>query len=417
MEELGKPTGRSRDAAPKLTDVASELVEKHGSRILRIARRYSDSSADADDAYQRALEKILTKAPTDDIERLIGWAMTVVRNEALMIRRRERSRKTMSLEDGAPIVGSDVDGPGELVLEREQLDHGREALGRMHPDQARCLLLRADGLGYPEICEITGFSYPKVNRCLTEGRKAFSKQVSAIATGSECERLLPELSRLADGAVDPKSRLELRKHLKHCGCCRATVREFRAAPRRVAAAFPIGMAALDRSRELFGRLGDSLGSAFVGMQQRMTGMSTGTHSGMEMAFAKKAALVTITSATIVTGGVGVRHVVIESTNDRGPIDTQVVEKSLPTDFIKQADNSPEGHIDESSESKSRPPRDARAADAAGPDRLIEDPASDTASPSGASVQDPEDIYAPPDIETFDGPASSGSPRVPADLAP
>lgn len=38
-----------------------------------------------------------------------------------------------------------------------------------------------------------------MNRCLTEGRKAFLARVAGIEAGSECERLAPLLSKLVDG--------------------------------------------------------------------------------------------------------------------------------------------------------------------------------------------------------------------------
>ncbi|MBJ7347193.1 MAG: sigma-70 family RNA polymerase sigma factor, partial [Thermoleophilaceae bacterium] len=64
------------------------FVERHGGQLIATARRYSGNSVDAEDAYQRALEKLLTKAPSvDSEEELIAWMCVVTRNEALMIQR------------------------------------------------------------------------------------------------------------------------------------------------------------------------------------------------------------------------------------------------------------------------------------------------------------------------------------------
>jgi len=41
-------------------------------------------------------------------------------------------------------------------------------------------VLRAQGLSYREICNATGFTYTKVNRCLTEGRQALSGRLAGI---------------------------------------------------------------------------------------------------------------------------------------------------------------------------------------------------------------------------------------------
>jgi anti-sigma factor RsiW len=77
-----------------------------------------------------------------------------------------------------------------------------------------------------------------VNRCLTEGRRAFVERLAGIEAGSECERLMPLVSALADGEASAEDLATLRPHLKTCLACRARLREFRAAPKRVAALLP-----------------------------------------------------------------------------------------------------------------------------------------------------------------------------------
>ena len=79
----------------ELDRVATDLVVKYGSLILQDATRYSVNSSDAEDAYQRSLEILLTKAPTTDPAQLVPWLRTVVRNEALAI---AKSRHNMSVE-------------------------------------------------------------------------------------------------------------------------------------------------------------------------------------------------------------------------------------------------------------------------------------------------------------------------------
>ena len=70
---------------------AVETYVRHEAILRRTARRYSLCADDADDALQRALEILLTKAPSDDPRELIRWTQTVVKHEALAVRRdRER---------------------------------------------------------------------------------------------------------------------------------------------------------------------------------------------------------------------------------------------------------------------------------------------------------------------------------------
>lgn len=108
----------------------------------------------------------------------------------------------------------------------------------LKPQEIRCLLLKAEGLSYQEICEVTGWTYTKVNRCLTEGRRAFLARVARIESGAECERLAPLISKVADGEASPDEMRTVRPHLKSCLACKATLREYRATPSRVAGLVP-----------------------------------------------------------------------------------------------------------------------------------------------------------------------------------
>ena len=80
------------------------MLAKHERALRRTARRYSICAADADDAFQRALEILLVKAPAGEARELVRWMQTVTKHEALAIRRsRER-------QIGAPPPGAGSDG-------------------------------------------------------------------------------------------------------------------------------------------------------------------------------------------------------------------------------------------------------------------------------------------------------------------
>jgi hypothetical protein len=108
----------------------------------------------------------------------------------------------------------------------------------LKPQEIRCLLLKAEGLSYREICTATGWSYTKVNRSLTEGRRSFLKRVAHIESGVECDRLAPLISKVADGEAGAAEMRLVRPHLKNCLACKATLREYRATPSRLAGLVP-----------------------------------------------------------------------------------------------------------------------------------------------------------------------------------
>ena len=101
-------------------------------------------------------------------------------------------------------------------------------------------MLKAQGLSYREIGESLGWTYTKVNRCITEGRARFLKVYAEIEAGDECERFAPTLAALAAGTATADALLELRPHIRNCPACRATVRGLHASRLgRLAALWPV----------------------------------------------------------------------------------------------------------------------------------------------------------------------------------
>ncbi len=163
---------------------------------------------------------------------------------------------------------------------------------QLKPQEVRALVLRAEGYSYKQIQELTGWTYTKVNRCLTEGRKAFLARVAGIEAGSECERLAPLLSRLADGEADADDLAVLRPHIRTCLSCRAALREYRSAPATAAAVVPAAAFALP-GRPAFLEAPARLLEGIAGWTQK-------AHTAVEMASAQKVAAVA--ASTAVLGG-------------------------------------------------------------------------------------------------------------------
>ncbi len=197
-------------------DLVVSVVQQHADSLLRTARRYTACAADAEDAYQRALEIFVKNAGRLEADGAHRWLHVVVRNEALAVR---RGRSTLvGVEDEAALDALDDARHVASVEERsERLDDlGRaaEALQRLKPQEVTALWLKAEGLSYEEIAERQGWTYTKVNRCLTEGRRAFLRRYAGIEAGEECERWASVLSAVADGEATPRQLLEARPHLR-----------------------------------------------------------------------------------------------------------------------------------------------------------------------------------------------------------
>jgi RNA polymerase sigma factor (sigma-70 family) len=258
---------QGEDAARKRAAV--ETYARHERTLRRQARRYSLCADDADDALQRALEILLRKAPTTDPRELIRWTQTVVKHEALAVRR-ERER----LLGGPPpaAAGEEVDwvalipaegaGPAKRAERHEAIARSREALQALKPQELRALGLLAEGYSYREIGEITGFSQTKINRCLAEGRERFRSFLARSEDGRRCEEMGPRLSAFCDGEINPAEGAELREHLRACPHCRATLRAYRAVPAAAAVlapTLPLHRSLFERAHELAVGFGSRFG--------------------------------------------------------------------------------------------------------------------------------------------------------------
>jgi RNA polymerase sigma factor (sigma-70 family) len=147
---------------------ASDLIDSHDRVFRRTARRYSICADDAEDAYQRALEILLTKAPPIEGDALVRWMQTVTKREALAVRRQRerllgsgRSAGPESDEERDPLelIASDAPGPNDRAASRERVVRSGEALQALKPQEVRVLTLKAQGYSYAEIGEITGWTY------------------------------------------------------------------------------------------------------------------------------------------------------------------------------------------------------------------------------------------------------------------
>ncbi len=284
---------------------AIETYVRHEETLRRTARRFSLCEDDADDALQRAFEVLLEKAPSEDPRELVRWTQTVVRHEALAVRRdRERilggpaaMPAEPGREDWTALIPSDAAGPAERAEQAEAVARSREALRSLKPQELRALTLRAEGYSYAEIGAITGYSNSKINRCLAEGRERFRRFLAGSEAGERCAAMGPLISAFCDGEAGPKEAAALREHLRACPSCRGTLRAYRAAPRAAAAlapTLPLGRSLADRAHEALAGLAARFGP---GGDSTVGGLaSTGGSRGAGVAALAKIAAICVGTA-------------------------------------------------------------------------------------------------------------------------
>src|SRR5688500_2524976 len=101
--------------APERRSQALALLARHEPSMRRVARRVSTCAEAADDAFQRAVLSLLTKAPDLTPKRLAAWMWVVTRREALAVRRaRERLLAPAPPDVFSAAAGIPCDAPGPV---------------------------------------------------------------------------------------------------------------------------------------------------------------------------------------------------------------------------------------------------------------------------------------------------------------
>ncbi|HEX7291649.1 MAG TPA: sigma-70 family RNA polymerase sigma factor [Conexibacter sp.] len=288
-------------------DATLRLVQAHAGELLRFARRFSHCADDAHDAYQRALEILIRRMRTDPPASTLSWLRTVIRHEALTIRaEREQLVGRVELDLDRHEDRALLD-PAERAVGHERVRHTAEALRRLKPQEVTALVLRAEGLSYAEIGARMQWTYTKVNRCVTEGRRALLERLGAIESGAECARWLPQLSALADGEASAADLAQLRPHLRGCSACRATLRELHAVPARVALLVPPALVGVTATHGVDDGLAGHAGLGLHALLDRAALLVGRLQGAFETLPGAKVAAVAASTAALAGGGVALEH--------------------------------------------------------------------------------------------------------------
>jgi RNA polymerase sigma factor (sigma-70 family) len=315
------------------------LIGAHAESLLRVARRHSLCADDAQDAYQRGLEILLRHARRLDPDRAAGWLHTVVKHEAMAVRRSRQRLLGGGELDADALECRTTPSPEERVASFEHVARSAEALQRLKPQEVQAMWLKAAGNSYQQICETTGWTYTKVNRCLAEGRKSFLQRYAGIESGAECDRWAGVLSAMVDGEASAADLVDVRPHLRNCPACRATVRELRRASVPLAAVFPAaGLVLADGTVEqaggLLGRLAEWV---LTSAHERAIGSVMRAQAVLDTATAGKMAAVAASAAALAGGGAAAMH---DATNAATPMPRAAAVKRAPAEHGRLSPRAP-----------------------------------------------------------------------------
>ncbi len=113
--------------------------------------------------------------PATEAPPLAWLTLTLKRRCWALYRLQRRGWQQRSERDGErcadeEMLGGPTRHPDDLLDLAEEVVATRSHLAALKRDERRALSLLALGYSYREICELTGWTYTKVNRCIAEGR-------------------------------------------------------------------------------------------------------------------------------------------------------------------------------------------------------------------------------------------------------
>ena len=288
-----------------------DVVHRHADELLRVAQAHSLCADDAHDAYQRSLEHFLRNGRRLRRETAERWLFTVVKREAQAVRRARCELVGAEDFDFDRLEARGDASPEDHALAADAVARSAEALRSLKPQEVRALWLRAGGSSYAEIQAATGWSYTKVNRCLTEGRRAFFARCAELEAGAQCERWRGVLAALAGGEAKAEDLAALRPHLRRCAACQATLRALHASGASVATVLPPGLVGLGAAEghggaerlEAAGRWLTRAYEAVAGpVQERAAAGALKWQAAVEAAAGGKVAAVAASTVALAGGG-------------------------------------------------------------------------------------------------------------------
>lgn len=154
------------------------LYRENRFRLLAIAKRNSACPEDAEEALQDAFVLFVNRFDSSSGAPPLAWITLTLKRRCWALYRNRR-REWSGAGRGGEVSGTRLETPEgrraephELAELHEQSAVRRCRLARLKPDERTALIYRGLGYSYREICSMTGWTYTKVNRCITEGRAA-----------------------------------------------------------------------------------------------------------------------------------------------------------------------------------------------------------------------------------------------------
>jgi RNA polymerase sigma-70 factor (ECF subfamily) len=161
---------RPQRTGDALQEQVSRLFEESREDVYRYLLTLGLHPPQAQEAVQEVFLRLYaTLRKGEDIQSPRGWIFRVAHNLGLKIRARQQTEQPFDAELGARLearYAAGQDTPETELIERERMVRFHGAVQELSEQQRRCLLLRMEGLRYPEIGASLGISASAVGEFL-----------------------------------------------------------------------------------------------------------------------------------------------------------------------------------------------------------------------------------------------------------
>ncbi len=167
--------------------LAADLYTNHRRRLLAIATRNSPTIDDAEEALHDSFALFIDHFHPDTGAPPLAWLTLTLKRRCWACYRHQLLTKPVSPHSptaGLELSPSRAPLPDEIAELADTTALLRRGLKALKPHQRQALSLLALGYSYREIADITGWTYTKVNRCITEGRATLRTSQLSEATSA-----------------------------------------------------------------------------------------------------------------------------------------------------------------------------------------------------------------------------------------
>ena len=157
---------RQERTSTSLQDQVTRLFEEARDDVYRYLLTLGLYPPRAQEAVQEVFLRLYTTLRKgEDIQNPRAWVFRVAHNLGLKIRARQQSEQPFDAEIRSRYTHQS-DTPESELLDREKMLRFHDAVAGLSEQQKRCLLLRMEGLRYPEIGSTLGISPSAVGEFL-----------------------------------------------------------------------------------------------------------------------------------------------------------------------------------------------------------------------------------------------------------